>query len=491
MMVNCSRCGNAFDEIYGVCPLCGTPYISPMMPNEQPVNNVPPVMSNAQVVSNTPPLQPNGQQPDTAFVSPEAFAFRQEKTAGKKKKWGKRLAIIAVIAVVMIGMVLALVLILSHQAVSTEAREQLSLGEKYMRDEDFDEAIVAFHKAIDIDPNNTEAYLKLSDAYHAVGNFSEAIRILQLGFERTRSGEIKAKLDELAAQTTLEALTNGQPVKETGACGDNLTYTLYENGVTVIAGEGRLPDTDKNNVPWHNKKIGELFIQEGVSEIGQYAFRDCDTITTIHLPRSVVRIGEWAFNDCDRLTGIEVDPDNNYYSSMDGILYNKERTVLEHYPSGKWGVYVVPMTVTQIQNWAFAGSRYLRYIGVEGGNEAFLGIDGVLFDKEGHTLLCFPQAKTGQDGVYTVPDGVTVIGAHAFYECEALTSVTLPSGVEQVDFHAFERFTAEQTIYIEGKTSVPDGWDSRWNYKCRAEIVWQPPQESTSSEAYESYSPYF
>lgn len=422
-----------------------------------------------------------------AFVTAQAPAFQKEKAAGKKSRWGKRIAIIAVIAVVLIGIVVALILILSQQAVNAEAREQISLGEKYMKDEDFDEAIVAFRKAIDIDPNNPDAYLKLADAYHAVGNFSEAIKVLQQGFERTHSGDIKAKLDDFSAKSTLEALISGQAIKESGTCGDNLTYTIYENGVAVIEGDGRLEDTNKNDVIWRSKKLTELFIREGVSEIGKYAFRDCDTITTVHIPRSVVRIGEWAFNDSDRLTAIEVDPDNNYYASSDGVLYNKERTVLEHYPSGKWGVYTLPMTVTQIQNWAFAGSKHLRYIGVEAGNEAFMANDGVLFNKEGDTLLCFPQAKTGNDGAYTVPDGVKTISAHAFYECEPLVTLTLPSSVERIEFHAFERLSADQTIYIQGRTSSSYDWDSRWDYKCKADIVWQPMEESSAAQEYDPY----
>ena len=226
--------------------------------------------------------------------------------------------------------------------------------------------------------------------------------------------------------------------------------------------------------------IRKLDIPEGVSEIGRYAFRDCDTITSVHIPRSVTRIGEWAFNDSDRLTSIEVDPDNNYYTSVDGVLYNKEKTVLEAYPCGRYGSYILPYTVTDVRDWAFAGCMKLTYINVESGGESFLSYDGVLYTNEYKALVAYPAKRSG-DPEFVIRDTVKEIRPHAFYKSVDLEVIVVPNTVNNVMFHAFEGLTADQTIFLEGRTSVPYLWDSKWTYKCKAEIKFDEKTEESSS----------
>lgn len=450
-MVSCKNCGNVFDEGFAVCPKCGIPYA--------------PDAQTASQAGLYVPLQNEGQA--------------KEKAAGKKKSKGKIIAIISIICAVIIGVIVTIIII-AVSGSNAAAREQISLGDKYMKSEEYDEAIIAFSKAIDIDPNNADAYEKLADAYMAVGNRNEAVNTLKLGYERTHSGNIKSKLDELSVKTGVDALIDGAVVKETGVCGDGLTYTLYDNGVTVVNGNGSIGDTDYDSVIWRSKKATEVFLSEGVASIGKYAFRDCDTITCIHVPRSVSNISEWAFNDSDRLTAINVDPDNNYYTSVDGVLYNKEKTILEAYPCGKWGTYVLPYTVTEVRNWALAGCMKLRYIGVENGSESFLGNDGVLFTKDGKTLVCYPAARSEHSGKYQVPDSVEMIGAHAFYSCDELTVIIIPESVIYADYHAFEKLNADQIIYIMGRQYIPYSWDSKWQYKCKAEIKFDETSKESS-----------
>lgn len=440
-MVSCNKCGNVFDENYGVCPKCGTPYV----PGAQAA------VSEEKFV----PLQNEGQS--------------REKAAGRKSSKAKIIAVISVICVVIIGIIIAIILIAAGGA-NAAAKEQISLGDKYMKSEEYDEAIIAFNKAIEIDPNNSDAYIRLADAYKAVGNNYEAVKTLERGYERTRSGDIKSRLDELSVKVGADALIDGAEVRESGACGDGLSYTVYSNGVTVVDGNGSFGDTSYDSVIWRGKNVTEIFLNEGVSSIGRYSFRDCDTITCIHIPKTVTNISEWAFNDSDRLTAIVVDPDNNYYTSVDGVLYNKDKTILEAYPSGKWGTYTLPYTVTEVRNWAFAGCMKLRYIGVENGSETYLGNDGVLFTKDAKTLVCYPAARTEHSGSYSIPDGVVNIEAHAFYACEGLRVIVVPESVENAAFHAFENLTSDQTIYLRGREYTPYTWDSRWHYKCDAEI---------------------
>lgn len=99
---------------------------------------------------------------------------------------------------------------------------------------------------------------------------------------------------------------------------------------------------------------GEVSIPSGVATIGQYCFLSCKKLTKVNIPSSLVLIGSGAFRYCDKLVGIYVDDENHNYCSIDGFLYNKAKTVLICAPSGYVGAHMVPDTVTQIKEYAFA-----------------------------------------------------------------------------------------------------------------------------------------
>ncbi len=150
-MVICRKCNCGYDEKYGVCPNCGTPY-------QQYTENI--------------------------------------AAASNKSKSGL-IAVISISAVVLIGIFIALIIIFSQPNTQSQLNEQISLGEKYLTEENYEEAIVAFKKAIEIEPNAPELYIKLADAYVAKGDTANAISILQEGYEKTQSEIIKTKLDGL------------------------------------------------------------------------------------------------------------------------------------------------------------------------------------------------------------------------------------------------------------------------------------------------------
>ena len=81
-------------------------------------------------------------------------------------------------------------------------------------------------------------------------------------------------------------------------------------------------------------------------------------IEKIEIPASIEYIDTGAFYECDSLTEINVAPDNPYYSSQDGILYNKDKTELLYSPEGKTGVIRVPDGVTKISEYAFRREYY-------------------------------------------------------------------------------------------------------------------------------------
>ncbi len=130
--------------------------------------------------------------------------------------------------------------------------------------------------------------------------------------------------------------------------------------------------------------------QYDVRYIGDYAFTYCASLTSITIPDGVTSIGGSVFYGCSNLTSITVDSNNKYYSSQDGVLFNKDKTRLIQYPAGK--------------------------------------------------------AST----TYTIPDGVTSIGYSVFSDCISLTSITIPDSVTSIDSNAFRYCSSLKTVYYGG-----------------------------------------
>ena len=100
--------------------------------------------------------------------------------------------------------------------------------------------------------------------------------------------------------------------EETGAVtwtkteGDNLTWTLYDNGTLTISGSGAMKDYSYDSPAYGNSKIKKVVIENGVTSIGYYAFDSCSNLASIEIPEGVTSIGNSAFKDCRRLTNITI-----------------------------------------------------------------------------------------------------------------------------------------------------------------------------------------
>ncbi len=107
--------------------------------------------------------------------------------------------------------------------------------------------------------------------------------------------------------------------------------------------------------------LSNIAIPNSVSYIGNVAFLACDSITNIDIPASVSHIGGAPFFKCYSLESINVDENNAYYSSDEnGILFNKDKTILIQYPEGNTSIgYSVPKSVSTIDFYAFWGCSQL------------------------------------------------------------------------------------------------------------------------------------
>jgi hypothetical protein len=219
-------------------------------------------------------------------------------------------------------------------------------------------------------------------------------------------------------------------VSATGCGPDGTKWSISNDGKTLtISGKGEMPDYEfleegTAYLPWDSymESITAVIVKEGVTRIGNEAFEDCRSLTSVTLPGSVTAIGDGTFYGCHSLTSVTLP---SSVTAIEEGAFGSCRSLTS---------VIIPASVKAIGDRAFSGCRSLTAITVEKESSFFSSINGVLFDKAGTVLLQCPGGKTGH---YTIPNSVTAIGDYAFSDCSSLTSVTIPSSVTEIGRVAF------------------------------------------------------
>ena len=202
----------------------------------------------------------------------------------------------------------------------------------------------------------------------------------------------------------------------------NLTSVTIGNGLTSI-GKQTFKDC---------KSLTSVTIPNSVNSIGVQAFQGCKSLTGVTIPNSVIRIWHSAFSE----------------TGLTSITIPASVISIGEYPSGTASlVSTLDRTATSMGENAFISCESLTAINVDAGNAFYSSQDGVLYDKNKTFLIRYPEAKTGS--AFTIPDSVTEIGTRAFLGCK-LKSITIPNGVTIIRAGAFGYCTSLTSVTFQG-----------------------------------------
>ena len=264
--------------------------------------------------------------------------------------------------------------------------------------------------------------------------------------------------------------------------------------------------------------LTDITLPDSLKDIGSNAFNRCTSLKSVNIPQSVTSIYYTAFDNCTSLESFTVDENNTAYSSADGVLFNKDQTILMQYPQGNTNTsYRIPESVTSIELEAFSNCANLESIHIPEsvtsiGYKAFSGctslksvnipksvtsIGNNAFDNctSLESVTFGEGSQITSIGYYTfsnctslksvnIPESVTFIGESAFFNCNSLTGIDIPKGVTSIEPRAFDLCKSLTGINIpNGVTSIK----TQAFYQCTGLKSIEIPDSVASIKSYAFY----
>ncbi len=213
-------------------------------------------------------------------------------------------------------------------------------------------------------------------------------------------------------------------VSTEGSIGETIKWS-FADGVLTVSGTGEIPDYDESEAgvsiekPWDEYRdiIKSIVIEEGITAIGNNAFRDNHEVESITIPETVQTIGDRSFALCERVKKLNI-----------------------------------PKNVSFIGDEAFEGMWELESFSVDTENEHFYSQNGVLFDTENNELLAYPMSR--KDTTYRIPEGIKSISSGALRDNRYLEALIMPEGLTSIGDYAFNCIPNLRKVIIPESVEV-------------------------------------
>ena len=182
----------------------------------------------------------------------------------------------------------------------------------------------------------------------------------------------------------------------------------------------------------------------------------------ITIPKNVSSIDPQALKAGNKMENIYVVDDNNTFCSVDGVLYNKDKTKLVDCPSAKakgGNIFTVPEGITSIGECAFESCAFLAInlpVGLKilEDNAFYMCRTRNINRPEGLESIGKRAFEYCDMGDVIIPDTVKSVGEGAFERTLLLDSVTIPGTLKQIESYMFNRSSLKKIIINEGVTAI-------------------------------------
>lgn len=259
-----------------------------------------------------------------------------------------------------------------------------------------------------------------------------------------------------------------------------LTTINLPKGITVI------PDGAFTGC----RKLKSINIPDGVTEIGEDSFDDCNSIMNIQLPKNLkVLGGQHPFLTCNSLQSISIDPSNGFYSTENGVLFDKNKTTLIRFPQDHVTTeYTIPKSVIKIAPYAFSDCKKLSSViipdqTVSLGEFSFWTCSGLKKIELSHSVAIIGEAVFGNcEKLESIEllEGLTTLGDGAFYECN-LENIKIPKSLINIGSNVFANCFQLKSFDVPEDHSVYASLDGVLFTKGLSELVIFPPGKEINS----------
>ncbi len=316
---------------------------------------------------------------------------------------------IIISAIILIAAIIA-VAVLPSVMRRAQINDQFEIAQQYLNDLDYENALLAFTKILEIDPRNEDARQLLQDTYLAY------IR------DEWSRGNIEHAQTLMAAMREVLGVLNGM-------CGDHAIWVLDKQGVLTISGEGITYDygtqVSVHDQPWYEyrSEINKVVISNGITELGWYNFSDCANLNEVVIAESLTNLGKGTFVNCTSLEKIAI-PDSVTFIGWD-VFFKcsslRDVKLSENLQHIGWHAFfectnlekiVIPASVSEIGKNCFKGCSNLKSVYFYGSVPTF--VSGEFHETHSDLILHYMDGISGWSSpIWIAPDG-TVYATEIF-----------------------------------------------------------------------------